>query len=295
MKVLLLGKNGQVGWELQRALVPLGFVVALDRMGTGDLCGDLSDLSGIKNTIQTLKPDFIINAAAYTNVDKAESDCETAAQINTNAVSVIANEAATIGALLVHYSTDYVFDGSGTSPWLETDKPSPLNFYGASKLGGEDAIVASGCEHLIFRTSWVYGAHGNNFIKTMLRLMSHSEELRVVADQVGAPTGAAWIAAVTVRAIQSYRQGSGLMGLYHLAPQGEVSWFDYATVILDHARRLGMSVVTKKVTPILSADYVTPARRPLNSRLDTTKLATNFSIGMPLWEAGVIDVLRSLA
>ena len=245
MKLLLLGKNGQVGWELQRALVPLGEVVALDRAGNSDLCGDLSDLAGIKNTIQTLKPDVIINAAAYTNVDKAETDCEAAAQINTSAVAVIADEAATLGALLVHYSTDYVFDGSGAKAWMETDKPSPLNYYGVSKLAGEQAIAASGCDHLIFRTSWVYGAHGSNFIKTMLRLMSQSDELRIVADQIGAPTGAALIADATAQAIQSYRQDKNLKGLYHLAPNGAISWFNFATVILDQAQRLGISLVTK--------------------------------------------------
>jgi dTDP-4-dehydrorhamnose reductase len=295
MKLLLLGKNGQVGWEMQRALAPLGEVVALDRAGNSDLCGDLSDLAGIKNTIQTLKPDVIINAAAYTNVDKAETDCEAAAQINTHAVAVIADEAATLGALLVHYSTDYVFDGSGARAWMETDKPSPLNYYGVSKLAGERAIAASGCDHLIFRASWVYGAHGSNFIKTMLRLMSQSDKLRIVADQIGVPTGAALIADVTAQAIQSYRQDKKLMGLYHLAPLGTTSWFDFATIILDQAQRLGISLVTKNITPILSADYVTPACRPLNSRLDTTKLSTHFSIRLPSWEDGVIDVIRSLA
>ena len=218
MRILLLGKSGQVGWELQRALAPLGELVALDRQGENGLCGDLTDLDGLRNSIRRLQPDVIVNAAAYTAVDKAESESELACLINALAPQVMAEEMRALNGWLVHYSTDYVFDGSGTAPWSETDRPAPLNQYGQSKLQGEQGIVQSGCRHLIFRTSWVYAARGNNFAKTMLRLAAEREQLNVIDDQVGAPTGAELLADVTAHALRQAMAQPQLSGLTILPP-----------------------------------------------------------------------------
>ncbi|WP_131671659.1 dTDP-4-dehydrorhamnose reductase [Pseudomonas parakoreensis] len=294
MKILLLGKNGQVGWELQRSLAPLGELVALDRHVVDGLSGDLSNLECLRATIRQIKPDVIVNAAAYTAVDKAESETELADRVNGLASGVMAEEAASLGAWLVHYSTDYVFSGQGVTPWQETDPVAPVNHYGASKLAGEQAIIASGCNHLIFRTSWVYGARGNNFAKTMLRLAKDRETLSVIADQIGAPTGADLIADVTALAIQQVNKRPELAGLYHLAAAGEVSWHGYASYVIDFAKAQGEELAVTIVNPIETTAYPTPARRPLNSRLNTQKLRDNFSLHLPDWQSGVTRMLREV-
>ncbi|WP_277758756.1 dTDP-4-dehydrorhamnose reductase [Pseudomonas sp. A34-9] len=290
MRVLLLGMNGQVGWELQRALAPLGELIALDRNSGGDL----SDLDALRTMICKVGPDVIVNAAAYTAVDKAESETELSDRVNARASQVMAEEAASLGSWLVHYSTDYVFSGQGTQPWQEADPVAPVNHYGASKLAGEQAIIASGCKYLIFRTSWVYGARGNNFAKTMLRLAKDRETLNVIADQIGAPTGADLIADVTVLAIQQVIQRPELAGLYHLAAGGEVSWHGYARHVIEFAQSNGEQLAVKTVDPINTSAYPTPARRPLNSRLNTQKLRDNFSLHLPDWQSGVTRMLREV-
>ncbi|WP_236194016.1 dTDP-4-dehydrorhamnose reductase [Pseudomonas glycinae] len=294
MKILLLGKNGQVGWELQRSLAPLGELIALDRHSVDGLSGDLSNLEGLRSTIRQIKPDVIVNAAAYTAVDKAETEVELAARVNAQASGVLAEEAAVLGAWLVHYSTDYVFSGQGVMPWQETDSVAPVNAYGASKLAGEQLITASGCKHLIFRTSWVYGARGSNFAKTMLRLAADRESLNVIADQIGAPTGADLIADVTVLAIRQAFQRPELSGLYHLAASGEVSWHGYASHVIAFAKANGEQLAVQAVNPIDTTAYPTPARRPLNSRLNTQKLRDNFSLHLPDWQSGVTRMLREV-
>ena len=294
MKILLLGRNGQVGWELQRSLAPLGDLVSLDRHLVDGLCGDLSNLEALRATIRQVKPDVIVNAAAYTAVDKAESETELADRVNGFASGVMAEEAASLDAWLVHYSTDYVFNGQGVMPWQETDAVAPVNHYGASKLAGEQAIIASGCKYLIFRTSWVYGARGNNFAKTMLRLAKDREALSVIADQIGAPTGADLIADVTVLAIQQVLRRPELAGLYHLAAAGEVSWHGYASHVIDFAKSQGEELAVTTVNPIETTAYPTPARRPLNSRLNTQKLRDNFSLHLPDWQSGVTRMLREV-
>ena len=294
MKILLLGKNGQVGWELQRSLAPLGELVALDRHPVDGLSGDLSDLDALRATIRKVRPDVIVNAAAYTAVDKAESETELADRVNGEASRVMAQEAASLDAWLIHYSTDYVFSGEGSTPWQESDAVAPVNHYGASKLAGEKAIAASGCKHLIFRTSWVYGARGNNFAKTMLRLAKDRESLGVIADQIGAPTGADLIADVTALAIQQAMHRPALSGLYHLAAAGEVSWHGYASLVIDFAKAHGEELAVTAVNPIDTTAYPTPARRPLNSRLNTQKLRDNFSLHLPDWQSGVTRMLMEV-
>jgi len=286
MKILLLGKNGQVGWQLQRALAPLGEIVALERKDAG---GDLANPQGLAAAVRAAKPQVIVNAAAYTAVDKAESEPQLARLINTEAPAALAREAAASGALLVHYSTDYVFDGSGSAPWQESDATGPLNVYGATKLAGEQAIAASGCAHLTFRTSWVYAAHGDNFIKTMLRLAATRERLTVIDDQKGAPTGAELIADVTAHAISQTLQQPAKAGLYHLTAAGEASWFDYAQYVLALARQArpqGVKTAAGGVQPIASSQYPAAARRPLNSRLDTRRLQAVFGLTLPHRQAG---------
>ncbi|TNB94623.1 dTDP-4-dehydrorhamnose reductase [Pseudomonas jessenii] len=294
MKILLLGKNGQVGWELQRSLAPLGEVIALDRCSTGGLSGDLSNLDSLRATIRKVQPNIIVNAAAYTQVDKAESENELASLVNGLAIGVIAQEAKFLDSWLIHYSTDYVFDGQGTTPWSETDAVAPVNQYGVSKLAGEQAIRETGCKHLIFRTSWVYGARGNNFAKTMLRLARERDTLNVIADQFGAPTGADLIADVTALAMRQSFTRPQLSGLYHLAAAGEVSWHGYAKHIIDFANTQGEELCVRAVNPIESSAYPTPARRPLNSRLSTRKLRDTFSIHLPEWQSGVTRMLMEV-
>ena len=301
MKLLLLGKNGQLGWELQRALGVLGDVVALDRSGAGELTGDLADLSGLAHTVQAVRPQVIVNAAAYTAVDKAESEPEMARRINAEAPGVLAQAAARQHALLVHYSTDYVFDGAGSAPWTEDAVPAPLSVYGQTKLAGEQAIAASGCQHLIFRTSWVYGARGGNFAKTMLRLAREREQLHVVADQMGAPTGADLLADVSAHAIRHLlppmrRNDLTPCGIYHVAAAGETSWHAYACFVLAQAQQAGQTLKAgpQQVLPIPSAAFPTPARRPLNSRLDTTRLQNTFGLTLPHWQIGVAHMLNEI-
>jgi len=304
MKILLLGKNGQVGSELQRQLGLLGDVIALDRTGATipdktvslkqaiQLTGDLTDLTGLKHTIETLTPDVIVNAAAYTAVDKAEIDIDTAMLVNAQAVEVLAQTAKKVQALLVHYSTDYVFDGSGEKPWSEADMTSPVNEYGRTKLFGENAIISSGCQYLIFRTSWVYGVQGSNFAKTILRLAKDKKQIEVIDDQVGAPTSALLIGELSVIAISKAITSPSLNGVYHMAPQGECSWFDYADFLIAAAKNLGFSIACKQVLRIPTNAYPTMAKRPLNSRLNTKKLEENFDITLPDWQSSVIKWLN---
>lgn len=294
MKILLLGKNGQVGWELQRSLAPLGDVVALDRQGGDGLCGDLADLDGLRNTLRQVRPDVLVNAAAYTAVDKAESDVQAAGLINAQAPGLMAQELHALGGWLVHFSTDYVFDGSGSTAWCETDRTAPLNQYGLSKLHGEQAIQASGCRHLIFRTSWVYAARGNNFARTMLRLAAERERLSVIDDQIGAPTGAELLADVSAHAIRQAMLQPGLGGLYHLAAAGETSWCGYARHVIDQARRGGAVLAVQAIEPIPSSAYPVAATRPKNSRLDTGKLSRSFDLHLPDWKSGVSRMLMEI-
>ncbi|KII31004.1 dTDP-4-dehydrorhamnose reductase [Pseudomonas fluorescens] len=294
MKILLLGKDGQVGWELQRSLRPLGELIALGRHGVDGLSGDLTDLAALRETIRKVQPDVIVNAAAYNAVDTAESEPDQANLVNAQAIQVLADEARDVGAWLVHYSTDYVFDGQGQVPWLEGDEPQPLNRYGESKLAGERAVQASGCRYLLFRTSWVYSARGGNFAKTMLRLGKEREKLNVIVDQVGAPTGADLIADITVLALQQALKRPELSGLYHLAAAGEVSWYGYACHVLDFAKANGESLAVQAIEPIEATAYPTAARRPLNSRLNTQKLRDNFSLHLPDWQSGVTRMLREV-
>ncbi|WP_249582807.1 dTDP-4-dehydrorhamnose reductase [Pseudomonas viridiflava] len=300
MKILLLGKNGQVGWELQRSLAPLGEVIALDRQGGPDgLCGDLADLDGLAATVRRLAPDVIVNAGAYTAVDKAETEKELATLINAQAPAVLAREAAALGAWLVHYSTDYVFDGSSDQRWQENAPTGPLSVYGSSKLLGEQAIQASGAKALVLRTSWVYAARGNNFAKTMLRLATERDALNVVADQIGAPTGAELIADVTAQILSKVVGDEGsaaLAGIYHLAAAGETSWHGFARFVLEHAERNGVAlkVPSDKVGAIDTAAYPLPAARPRNSRLALDKIETTFQLKMPPWQQGVQRMLDEI-
>lgn len=295
MKILLFGKNGQVGWELQRSLVPLGELIALDARSE-ILCGDLTNLAGIANTIRTVAPDIIVNAAAHTAVDKAESEPELANTLNAQAPEVMAKEAARLGAWLVHYSTDYVFDGSGETPWRETDTTGPLSIYGRSKLEGELAIIASGCKHLIFRTSWVYAARGGNFAKTMLKLAKERDSLKVIYDQIGAPTGADLLADLTAHAIRTALHQPDVSGLYHVVAGGETSWHGYASFVIEFARQAGVEikVPTDAIGPVPTTAFPTPATRPLNSRLDTQKLQKTFKLYMPHWQTGVTRMLTEI-
>jgi len=289
MRILLLGKNGQVGWELQRALAPLGPVVALDRKSQNGLCGDLTKLDDLRVTIRGIKPTVIVNAAAYTAVDRAEDDRDLAHTINTEAPALLAKEARAQGALLVHYSTDYVFDGSGTRPWREHDPTSPINHYGATKLAGELAIQAADCRHLIFRTSWVYAARGKNFPGTIAQLVEERDSLKVIDDQVGAPTGAELIADVTAMALRRVQQDSELTGIFNLVAAGETSWYDYARFIAGWLQRQNVPVqaTPDRIQPVPTTAWPTPAERPLNSRLDSTKLENVLKLHLPAWQKGV--------
>ncbi len=295
MKILLFGKGGQVGWELQRSLAPLGELIALDA-NSRELCGDFTNLEGIANTVRAVAPDVIVNAAAHTAVDKAESEPELARTINALAPAVLAQEAKRSGAWLVHYSTDYVFDGSGDKMWLEADPTDPLSVYGATKLEGETSILASSCRHLIFRTSWVYAARGGNFAKTMLRLAKEREHLTVIDDQIGAPTGADLLADATSQAIRTAMLRPEVSGLYHLVAGGETSWHGYASFVLEFARHAGikLKVATEAVAPVPTSAYPLPACRPRNSRLDTRKLQSTFGLYLPHWQTGVARMLTEI-
>ena len=295
MKILLFGKNGQVGWELQRSLAPLGELIALDA-DSQELCGNFTDLDGLAQTIRAVAPDMIVNAAAHTAVDKAESEPKLARTINALAPKVLAQEALHCNAWLVHYSTDYVFNGSGDQPWVESDTTAPLSVYGATKLEGERLIQQSGCRHLIFRTSRVYGARGDNFAKTMLRLSQERGSLKVINDQIGAPTGADLLADVTAHAIRAVQKHPELSGLYHLVAGGATSWHEYACFVIDFAQRAG---ITLKVAPdavqaVATSAFPPPAKRPHNSCLNTAKLQNTFDLYLPPWQFGVARMLTEI-
>ncbi len=299
MKILLLGRNGQLGWELQRSLAPLGEVIALSSQAQDNpnqCCGDLANLEGLRQTLREIAPDLVVNAAAYTAVDKAQTDTEHAYAVNALGPAVLAEETLRLGAWLAHYSTDYVFDGSGQQPWRETDACAPLSVYGASKRQGELEVVRNP-RHLILRTSWVYAARGSNFAKTMLRLGAERDELRVIDDQMGAPTGAELLADVSATALRQAMAQPALAGLYHCAAAGQTSWHGYAQFVLQEARALGMAVrvAQERLVPIKSADYPVAAPRPLNSRLDCAKIANVFSIHLPYWQWGVRRILQEIA
>jgi len=295
MKILLFGGNGQVGWELQRALAPLGKVVAPGRADP-TLAADFSHPEALAHTVRAVRPDVIVNAAAYTAVDRAESEPALAHTVNAEAPAVLAREAATLGAWLVHYSSDYVFDGAGDRPRIEAAPTGPLNVYGRSKLDGELAIRASGCQHLILRTSWVYAARGGNFAKTMLKLAAERERLTVVEDQIGAPTGADLLADITAHALRVLQARPGHGGTYHAAAAGETHWHGYARHVIEWARAHGQAirVAPDAVLPVPSASFPTPARRPLNSRLDTGLLCERFGLVMPPWQHGVERMLAEV-
>ena len=291
MKLLLFGRNGQVGWELQRALAPLGSVTAL---GSAD--ADFARPQELAGIVRELRPDAIVNAAAYTAVDKAESQPQLAQAVNAESPGVLAREAAALGAWLVHYGTDYVFDGSGDAPRDEDAPTAPLSAYGRTKLDGEQRIRASGCRHLILRTSWVYAARGNNFAKTMLALLRSRDSLSVVDDQIGAPTGAELLADVTAHACRLAAHQPELAGVYHCVAAGETSWHGYARHIAAFARRHGepLRVEPEAIQPIRSSAYPQQAVRPKNSRLDTTKVRTAFGVSLPEWQAPLDRCLAEL-
>ena len=292
MKILLFGKNGQVGWELQRSLAPLGELVAVD-FDSQDLCGDFTRLDGIAQTVRIVSPDVIVNAAAHTAVDKAEDEPERVHVINALAPATLAREAGKLGAWLVHYSTDYVFDGSGSKPRVETDSTGPLNVYGQTKLEAENTILESGCRHLIFRTSWVFAALGANFAKTMLRLAQERDRLTIIDDQIGAPTGADLLADVTAHILRAAVKRPNVSGLYHLVAAGETSWYGYARFVLNYARESGLrlKVAPENILPVPTSAFPSPATRPKNSRLDTKKLQSTFDLGLPSWQTGVARML----
>lgn len=298
MKILLLGANGQVGTECRRSLVPLGEVVAATRGGRlddGTQCeaADFEIPESLVELVARVAPDVVVNAAAYTAVDRAESERESAWRINAEAPARLADACQARGALLVHYSTDYVFDGSASRPYREDDRTAPLGVYGESKLAGEQAIRDIGSRHMIFRTAWVYGLHGHNFLRTMLRLGAEREELRVVADQVGTPTPASLIAGCTAQALRGGAPVSG--GTWHLTATGMTSWHGFAAEIMELALRTGRLDKAPRVVPITTAEYPTPARRPAYSRLDTSRLTRDFGIELPDWRDALASVLAAPA
>lgn len=290
MKILLIGKNGQVGWELQRALSPLGEVVAVDYFDN-KLCGDLTDPEGIAETIRAVLPDVVVNAAAYTAVDKAESEQALSGLINAQSVAVLAKETADIGALLIHYSTDYVFNGQGSHYHDEEEKTGPLNVYGETKLAGEEAIRKLNPRHFIFRTSWVYATRGANFAKTMLKLAREKQTLSIINDQFGAPTGAELLADCTAHAIRFEKNSKSNYGIYHLVASGETTWFNYANFVFDVARENGEILAIETVTGVPTSSYPTPAKRPNNSRLCNKKFQKIFDVILPDWKEGVKRVV----
>ena len=297
MKILLLGKNGQVGWELQRSLAPLGDVLALDRHSS-HYCGDLNQPERLAQTVLDYRPDWIVNAAAHTAVDKAESEPDLAHGLNVRAPAALAHAAAQTGAWLVHYSTDYVFDGSGAHARGEDEATHPLSVYGHTKREGELAIVASGCKHLIFRTSWVYAARGGNFAKTMLRLAQERERMTVINDQHGAPTGADLIADVTAHVVQGLRSATDghLGGVYHLVASGETTWHGYADHVIAQAKQMRPDLAwqVSELAAVPTSAFPTPATRPLNSRLSTHKLQQTFGVVLPAWQLGVDRMLTEI-
>jgi dTDP-4-dehydrorhamnose reductase len=293
MKLLLLGKGGQVGWELQRSLAPLGELVALDFDST-EFNADFSRPEQLAETVLKVRPDVIVNAAAHTAVDKAESEPDFARKLNATSPGVVAEAAGQTGALMVHYSTDYVFDGSGSKPWQEDDATGPLSVYGQTKLEGEQLVAKHCAKHLIFRTSWVFAARGGNFAKTMLRLAKERDRLTVIDDQFGAPTGAELLADITAHAIRATLQDPAKAGLYHAVAGGETSWHGYARFVIEQARAAGVELKAgpEAVDPVPTSAFPTPAKRPANSRLDTRKLQSTFGLVLPHWQQGVARMLR---
>lgn len=293
MKILLIGKNGQVGWELQRSLSTFGEVVAVDYFDK-ELCGDLTNLEGIAETVRTVRPDVVVNAAAHTAVDKAESERELSDLLNEKGVAVLAEESAKLGALMVHYSTDYVFNGEGSHYRLEDEPTGPLNVYGETKRAGEIALEKANPRHLIFRTSWVYATRGANFAKTMLRLAGEKETLSIIDDQHGAPTGAELLADCTAIAIREEMRNKSVAGTYHLVASSETSWRDYACFVFDVARKHGAELAIQEVKGIPTTAYPTPAKRPLNSRLSNEKFQQVFGVRLPDWRQGVERVVTEV-
>jgi dTDP-4-dehydrorhamnose reductase len=297
MKILLFGKNGQVGWELQRALAPLGELVALDFDSPGPLSADFSKPESLAATVRAVRPQIIVNAAAHTSVDKCESEPELARALNAASPAVLAGEAKALGAWLLHYSTDYVFDGSGDTARSEDAPTGPLSVYGRTKLEGEAAIRASGCLHLMLRTSWVYAARGGNFAKTMLRLAAERDRLTVIDDQIGAPTGAELLADVSAHALRAALARPQVAGTYHAVAQGETSWHGYACHVIEAARAAGrpIKVTRDRIEPVPTTAFPTPAERPKNSRLDTRKLRETFDLALPQWQTGVDRMLAEIS
>ena len=295
MKILLLGGTGQVGTELRRSLASVGEVITTTRNGelpdgAPAVALDLSDLDGIAPLLARIAPDMVVNATAYTAVDRAEDEAELAHRINAEAPQRLAIACEARGIALVHYSTDYVFDGSGSRPYREDDPTSPLGVYGASKLAGEDAIRASGARHLILRTAWVYATHGHNFLRTMLRVGAERDELRVVADQVGSPTPAWLIADVTATIVH---KGIGQSGIRNLVSAGQTSWHGFAEAIFDRAFAMGLIERQPRVLPITTAEYPTPARRPAYSVLDISLLQREYAVTLPDWQQALHDTLTA--
>jgi dTDP-4-dehydrorhamnose reductase len=295
MKILLFGAGGQVGWELQRSLSPLGEVVALD-FDSRDHCGDFTNLPGLVETVHNVRPTVIVNAAAHTAVDKAEGEPGVARLLNALAPGAVSKAAREIGALVVHYSTDYVFDGSGDQPRDEDDPKGPLSVYGATKLEGEQLVAEANPRHLIFRTSWVYAARGGNFAKTMLRLAKERERLTVIDDQIGAPTGADLLADVTAHALRAVVDPleQGRYGVYHVVAGGQTSWHGYATFVVNQARELGcaLKATAETIDPVPTTAFPTPAQRPKNSRLSAAKFQRTFGLTLPPWQQGVARMLK---
>ena len=293
MKILLFGKNGQVGWELNRSLQPLGEVIALGRDEA-----DFSSPETLRDVVRKISPDVIVNAVAYTAVDKAEED-DLAAVINGVVPGLLAEEAQRINALLVHYSTDYVFDGTKKEPYVETDRPNPVNAYGRSKLAGEQAVQSSGCDYLIFRTSWVYTTRGHNFLLTILKLAKERDELSIVADQIGSPTSARLIADTTShcvhQAITEKQAGVFVSDLYHLTASASTSWHGFAKEIV-HAvnKKFDLKLKAKDIKAIPTTDYRTPAQRPMNSQLSLVKLEQEFNVKMPNWHQALSLCLEEI-
>ena len=289
MKLLLLGADGQVGWELRRSLAPLGEVIVADRV-----CADFEQLDALRELVRASGVDVVVNAAAYTAVDRAESESELATRINSDAPGVIAEACERLGALLVHYSTDYVFDGEKDSPYVETDAPNPRSVYGSTKLLGEQVIQASGCRHLIFRTSWVYSDRRSNFVRTILRLARERESLSVVSDQIGVPTNAGMIADVTARCIDQAVNADAPSGLFHLTPTGETSWHGFASYFLDLARNGGMELKADEIRAIRTDEFPCDATRPMNSRLCCDRIRDVFGIELPEWRFHVRELIARM-
>lgn len=294
MKILVTGKNGQVGFELQRALAPLGEIVAVDQAEC-----DLANAASVRELVRRIAPDVIVNPAAYTAVDKAESDQTVAFAVNAQAPGVLGEEAARLDALVVHYSTDYVFNGTKSGAYSETDQPDPQSVYGSTKLAGERTLAEANPRHLILRTSWVVGAHGGNFAKTMLRLAAERDQLSVVADQFGAPTSAALLADLTAQLIRQHqreRETPFPYGTYHVSASGETSWCDYARFVISEALASGkvLKAGPEAVLPLTTSQYPTPAKRPANSRLDTSRFHSTFRLRLPPWQEGVRHVLQQI-